>query len=67
MELIRTLDSTKLIATHDLELTLELCERTILLDAGRVVADGPTRAILGDARLLEEHGLELPLSLAPRL
>ena len=66
MGLIRSLDATKLIATHDLEMALELCERTILLDGGRVVADGPTRTVLGDARLLEEHGLELPLSLTPR-
>ena len=66
MELIQGLDATTLIATHDLEMTLELCERTILLDEGQVVADGPTLAILGDDRLLDAHGLELPWSLKPR-
>ncbi|MFO0909335.1 MAG: ABC transporter ATP-binding protein [Isosphaeraceae bacterium] len=63
MLLIRDLPATKLIATHDLEMVLELCERTILLDAGQVVADGPSRSVLGDVELLEAHGLELPLSL----
>ena len=42
---------------------LELCGRTILLDAGRVVANGLTRNVLGDPNLLEAHGLEMPLSL----
>jgi energy-coupling factor transporter ATP-binding protein EcfA2 len=61
--LIRSLNATKLIATHDLEMALELCDRTILLDEGRVVASGPTREILGDPSLLDGHGLEMPLSL----
>jgi cobalt/nickel transport system ATP-binding protein len=63
IQLIHGLPSTKLIATHDLELVLELCSRTILLDAGRVVADGPSREVLGDPVLVEAHGLEQPLSL----
>jgi energy-coupling factor transporter ATP-binding protein EcfA2 len=63
MELVRGLDCTKLIATHDLEMVLELCPRTILLDDGRVVADGPSRAILADDALVEAHGLEIPMSL----
>ncbi len=63
IQLLRDLSSTKLIATHDLEMVLELCSRTILLDSGRVVSQGATRAILGDAVLLEAHGLEMPLSL----
>ena len=56
--------ATKLIATHDLELVLEICPRTILLDQGEVVADGPSREILANASLVEAHGLEMPLSLA---
>jgi energy-coupling factor transporter ATP-binding protein EcfA2 len=64
IRLIEGLASTKLIATHDLELVLEICPRSILLDRGAVVADGPSREILGDAALVEAHGLELPLSLA---
>jgi cobalt/nickel transport system ATP-binding protein len=63
LALIRSLPSTKLIATHDLEMALELCNRTVLLDAGRVVANGLTRNVLGDPNLLEAHGLEMPLSL----
>jgi cobalt/nickel transport system ATP-binding protein len=63
LALIKSLASTKLIATHDLEMALELCNRTILLDAGQVVANGLTRNVLGDPVLLEAHGLEMPLSL----
>jgi cobalt/nickel transport system ATP-binding protein len=63
LALIKSLSSTKLIATHDLEMALELCNRTILLDAGQVVANGLTRNVLGDPVLLEAHGLEMPMSL----
>ncbi len=63
MGLIRGLEATKLIATHDLEMVLDLCSRTVLLDAGRVVANGPTLDVLGDLELLEAHSLEMPLSL----
>jgi energy-coupling factor transporter ATP-binding protein EcfA2 len=63
MQLISRLSATRLIATHDLEMVLELCARTVLLDGGRVVADGPAREILGNPHLLDAHGLELPLSL----
>jgi energy-coupling factor transporter ATP-binding protein EcfA2 len=63
MQLIARLPATKLIATHDLEMVLELCGRTVLLDGGHVVADGSTREVLGDEPLLDAHGLELPLSL----
>lgn len=66
LNLIRTLDATKLIATHDLEMVVELCPRTILLDGGRVVADGPSTELLSDKELLEAHGLEVPLSLSLR-
>lgn len=63
IDLIGSLPATRLIATHDLEMVLELCSRTLLLDAGRVVASGPSRDLLADAALLEAHGLEVPLSL----
>ncbi len=61
--LIAGLSATKLIATHDLEMVLELCPSTILLDGGQVIASGPTRSILADAKLLDRHGLEQPPSL----
>jgi cobalt/nickel transport system ATP-binding protein len=63
IQLIGGLECTKLIATHDLEMVLELCPRSVVLDVGKVVADGPSREILGDARLMDAHGLEQPLSL----
>ena len=63
IQLIRGLSATKLIATHDLEMVLEFCNRTVLLDSGRVVANGLTHNVLGDPNLLEAHGLEMPLSL----
>ena len=64
-ELICLLDSlplTQLIATHDLDLALELCDRTVVLSQGSIVFDGPTERILSDSQLLERHALELPLS-----
>lgn len=53
----------KLIATHDLDLVLDTCERTILVNGGRIIRDGRTEEILQDQKLLEENGLELPLSI----
>jgi ABC-type multidrug transport system ATPase subunit len=63
IELIGRLPATKLVATHDLEMVLELCQRAVLLDAGHVVANGLVRNLLGDPYLLEAHGLEMPFSL----
>ena len=58
--LLRRIPATKLIATHDLELAVELCSRAIVLDHGLVVADGPTLDLLDDEPLMLEHGLERP-------
>ncbi len=55
--LLKELPVTKIIATHDLELVQALCSRTIVLDCGRVMADGPTTHILADIPLLQAHGL----------
>jgi len=63
IEVIRSLEVAKVIATHDLEMALELCERGIIMDGGRVVADGRTEDILRNKGLLETHGLEVPYSL----
>jgi cobalt transport protein ATP-binding subunit len=58
--LLRTLPATKLIATHDLELVVELCPRSIILDRGLLVADGLTPVLLSDEPLMLAHGLEKP-------
>lgn len=56
---------TKLVATHDFEMALETCTRVILLDHGKIMADGPIREILSDESLLKLHGMEVPHSLKP--
>lgn len=58
--LLRRVAATKLIATHDLELVVELCSRAIVLDRGTVVADGPVVELLNDEELMLAHGLEKP-------
>ncbi len=65
IELLRTLQLTQLIATHDLAMARALATRVVVLSGGRVVGDGPTEAILGDAALLQAHGLEPALHGAP--
>jgi len=65
MGLIRSLDATKLISTHDIDAVYELCGRVMLLDAGELIADGEARAILSDKALMESHGLEVPRNLRP--
>jgi energy-coupling factor transporter ATP-binding protein EcfA2 len=61
--LCRSLAATKLIASHDLEMVLSVCSSVILLNEGRWITQGDTRTILGDERLMLEHGLEKPHSL----
>lgn len=63
INVLAKLDSTQLVATHDLDFAWDLCDRTVLLAEGRICADGPTHAILSNQKLLEANGLELPLRL----
>lgn len=58
--LLRKIPATKLIATHDLEMVVELCSRAIVLDRGVVVAEGPVEKLLSDEALMLAHGLERP-------
>jgi cobalt/nickel transport system ATP-binding protein len=63
IRLLASFEHTRILATHDLDMAAELCERTIVLSAGRVASDGPTRRIFADAALLESVGLERPLGM----
>jgi len=56
---------TLMIASHDMELLLEVCDRAVILDAGGVAADGSPHDILGNTELMNSHGLEKPHSLIP--
>jgi cobalt/nickel transport system ATP-binding protein len=59
-EILQGLDLTLLMVTHDLPYALELCPRSLVMDAGAIVAEGPTAEILGDDSLMAAHRLELP-------
>jgi cobalt/nickel transport system ATP-binding protein len=63
-EVLLGLGTTMLTVTHDLPYALQLCPRSVVIDDGVVVADGPTRALLADADLLRRHRLELPFGFA---
>jgi cobalt/nickel transport system ATP-binding protein len=61
LQILRNIDRTMLVTTHDLPLAAELCDRAVILAHGKVVADGATPEILGDENLLAAHDLELPV------
>jgi cobalt/nickel transport system ATP-binding protein len=61
IHLLHRLPLTQLIATHDLDLALELCGRTIVLSHGQVVFDGITEQVLSNPEFLDQHALEMPL------
>ena len=60
INLLRELPLTMLISTHDMRMVCELTPRMIVMDEGRIVADGATELLMEDTRLLEAHGLERP-------
>jgi cobalt/nickel transport system ATP-binding protein len=66
IQLCRSLPATKIIASHDLEMILALCDRVLLLDAGQIVAQGLTKVVLADEPLMLAHGLEKPHGLLHR-
>ena len=61
--LLNSFEHTKIITSHDLDLVLETCQRVIVVKNGRIAADGATSEILTDRELLDNCGLELPLSI----
>lgn len=66
INLLKLNTHTKLIATHDLEMALEICSRAVLISEGTVVGKGPIHELLGNQSLLASLGMEQPHSLAPR-
>jgi cobalt/nickel transport system ATP-binding protein len=64
--LLRSFSHSKIVASHDLDLILDVCARCIVIREGAVAADGPAEEILSDRELLEANRLELPLSLQRR-
>lgn len=63
INILKELDETILIASHDLDMILDVCDRVILIDNGKLVVDGVSKEILTNEDLLESSNLELPLSL----
>lgn len=63
IQILRDFSGAQIIATHDLEFVVELCDRVIILDEGGVKTDGPVRKVLSDEALIKKHGLEVPWGL----
>jgi len=63
INLLKKINKTIIIVSHDLEAMLELCDRTVLMNKGKVVKDGNTRELMSDKKLMEENYLERPMSL----
>ncbi len=63
---LRSFEHTRIVASHDLDLVLEVCERTLVLSGGTLMADGPSRQLLSDPQLMARANLELPLGLQGR-
>jgi cobalt/nickel transport system ATP-binding protein len=64
-DVLRSLDMTMLMVTHDLPYALQLCRRAVILNRGRIVADGPISEILADRALMAANRLELPYGFDP--
>lgn len=63
INILNSIKGIKIIASHDLDMILDTCDRAILISKGKIIKDEKTENILSDKKLLEENGLELPLSL----
>lgn len=62
INVLNNLNCVKLLASHDLDFIYDTCERVILFSDKKIVYDGPTKELLKDKEMLEQHGLRLPLS-----
>ncbi|MFA5864322.1 MAG: energy-coupling factor ABC transporter ATP-binding protein [Phycisphaerae bacterium] len=60
INLLKSMPQTLLIAGHDMEMLLEICPSTFLIDSGKIVAQGPTEKLFSDKAMMESHGLEVP-------
>lgn len=65
IQFLQSAAHTVLVASHDLELILEVCERVLVIDEGEIVADGKSAEVMADAELMKAHSLEKPRSLVP--
>lgn len=63
MNILKGFRHTKIITSHDLDMIMDMCDRTIVLKNGKIAADGPTVDILGDSSLMDTCGLEIPLAM----
>ena len=66
INIINQIEGLKIIASHDLDMIFDTCDKTILIEKGKLIYEGETAKILTDQKLLEESGLELPLSMQKR-
>lgn len=62
-DILKSFSGSQVIATHDLDLVVELCDRVLVLDGGQIQADGSVESVLADPVLMEQHGLEVPWQL----
>lgn len=60
LEILQGFTGTQIIATHDLDFVLDHCQRALVLDGGKVQADGPVETVLSNVSLMDRHGLEVP-------
>ena len=61
--LIKDLKETIVIASHDLDMILDVCDRVLVLNNGEIIQEGQSYSILSNKKIMEESNLELPLSL----
>lgn len=63
IQFIKSINATKIFATHDLDMALEVCKRVILMNNGKILIDGEIKETLGNEKIMNEIGMEIPLSL----